>query len=236
MLTEMKPKRPPSLPENPAARFSFIKPAAAVCALLLFGILWEAFRALPTPRASLPNLVRETLPLSGVVNPVTAVILNFRGYDTLIEIAVLLLTAIGAQAAAGSDRARQPWAVPEPVLSAFFRLLGPLIIVIAGYLLWIGKHAPGGAFQAGSLLGSAAILGIFCTGWTPPAESGRQAAVLCLGTILFCTVGMGTYLAEPNFLHYPIPWAGTLILVIETGCTLSIAAALFVLFTHCLRT
>lgn len=236
MLTEIKPKRAPSLPEIPAAGFPFLRPAAAVSALLLFGVLWEAFRVLPTPRASLPNLVRETLPLSGVANPVTAVILNFRSYDTLIEIAVLLLTVIGARAATASAGERLSRSVPEPFLAAFFRLLGPLIIVIAGYLLWIGKHAPGGAFQAGSLLGSAAILGVFCTGWAPPAESGCQAAVLCLGTILFCAVGMGTYLAEPNFLHYPIPWAGTLILVIETGCTLSIAAALFVLFTICRRT
>jgi multisubunit Na+/H+ antiporter MnhB subunit len=233
MPTAMKREPPPRLPGDPVAGFSFLKAAAAVCALLLFGILWEAFRGLPAPRTSLPDRVRETLPMSGVLNPVTAVILNFRGYDTLIEIAVLLLTAIGAQAAAGSDGVRPSRSLAEPVLAAFFRLLGPLIIVVAAYLLWIGKHAPGGAFQAGALLASAAILGIFCTGWRPPAESGRQAAVLCLGTILFCGVGLGTYLVAPNFLHYPIPWAGTLILVIETGCTLSIAAALLVLFTHC---
>jgi len=234
-MTETNPGRPPSLPKTPAAGIPLLRPAAAVCALLIFGILWDAFRVLPTPGASLANLVRETLPLSGVANPVTAVILNFRSYDTLIEIAVLLLTVIGAKSATGSAGVRLKPSMPETVLSAFFRILGPLIIVIAGYLLWIGKHAPGGAFQAGSLLGAAAILGMFCTGWTPPVESGRQAAFLCLGTILFCAVGLGTYLAEPNFLHYPIPWAGALILVIETGCTVSIAAALFVLFTLCRR-
>ena len=60
--------------------------------------------------------------------------------------------------------------------------------------------------------------------------------MLCLGTILFCAIGVATQLATSSFLQYPAHWAGWLILLIETGCTLSIAAALTVLFTACWST
>ncbi len=47
---------------------------------------------------------------SGVTHPVTAVLLNFRGYDTLLEVAVLLIALVGTwslrlgPAARGRDR------------------------------------------------------------------------------------------------------------------------------------
>ena len=221
-------------PTDPGARF--LTTLAAAGSLLLFGIMAAAFRALPPPGGTLPRSVLEAVPLSGVVNPVTAVVLNFRGYDTIIEIAVLLLTAVGARAAAGSNAAAPPTPKPEPMLAAFYRLLAPVIVVVAGYLLWVGKHAPGGAFQAGAMLGAASILWRFCSGSPPPADRRRQELALCLGTVLFCTIGVGAQLAAPGFLQYPPDWAGWLILLIETGCTLSIAAALTVLFTACWST
>ncbi|MCU0562386.1 MAG: hypothetical protein MUE48_00380 [Desulfobacterales bacterium] len=221
-------------PPPPGARC--FAPLAAAGSLLLFGIMAAAFRALPPPGGTLPRSVQDAVPLSGVVNPVTAVVVNFRAYDTLIEIAVLLLTAVGARAAAGSDAASPPAPQPEPMLAAFYRLLAPVVIVVAGYLLWVGKHAPGGAFQAGAMLGAVSILWRFCSGDPPPAESRLQRLALCTGTILFCAVGVGTQLAAPGFLQYPVGWAGWLILLIETACTLSIAAALTALFTACRST
>ena len=44
--------------------------------------------------SSLPALVQDKLTHSGVQNPVTAVLLNFRSYDTLLEIGVLLIVAV----------------------------------------------------------------------------------------------------------------------------------------------
>jgi multisubunit Na+/H+ antiporter MnhB subunit len=221
-------------PVDPGARF--LKPVAAGGGLLLFGAMAAAFHAFPPPGGALPRSVMASVPLSGVVNPVTAVVVNFRGYDTLIEIAVLLLTAVGARAAAGSNAAAPPAPQPEPMLAAFYRLLAPVVIVVAGYLLWVGKHAPGGAFQAGAMLGAVSILWRFCSGGPPPGEGRLQRLALCTGTILFCSVGVGAQLAAPGFLQYPVGWAGWLILLIETGCTLSIAAALTELFTACRST
>jgi multisubunit Na+/H+ antiporter MnhB subunit len=46
-------------------------------------------------RDELARAVATHLELSGVSNPVTAVLLNFRGYDTLLELAVLLAAVLG---------------------------------------------------------------------------------------------------------------------------------------------
>jgi hypothetical protein len=47
--------------------------------------------------------VESKLHQSGVKNPVTAVLLNFRDYDTLLELTVLLLALLGANALSKTD-------------------------------------------------------------------------------------------------------------------------------------
>ena len=51
--------------------------------------------SLPPDAAGLSAQVAANLQTSGVSNPVTAVLLNFRGYDTLLEMVVLLLALLG---------------------------------------------------------------------------------------------------------------------------------------------
>ena len=66
-----------------------------------FGLLlFHAMLELPASRVHLAELVNEKLADSGVNHPVTAVLLNFRGYDTMLEVAVLFvaLTAMLTQA------------------------------------------------------------------------------------------------------------------------------------------
>ncbi len=50
---------------------------------------------LPQNTPGLAILVAENLKTTGVTNPVTAVLLNYRGYDTLLELTVLLVPLIG---------------------------------------------------------------------------------------------------------------------------------------------
>jgi multisubunit Na+/H+ antiporter MnhB subunit len=59
------------------------------------------------------------MPESGVDHPVTAVLLNFRSYDTLLEIAVLLLAVVVALALreAQPDRPEQ-MGLENPLLRA----------------------------------------------------------------------------------------------------------------------
>ena len=57
--------------------------------------------SLPAEADGLNADVMANMQDSGVTNPVTAVLLNFRGYDTLLEIAVLLLALLGGKTLAG---------------------------------------------------------------------------------------------------------------------------------------
>ena len=180
------------------------------------------------PAVGLEGAVASRLAESGVRHPVTAVLLNFRGYDTLLEFGVLLLAAVAVRLLAGGGEVVTGEA--GPVLERFAALLTPLLIVTAGYLLWRGGHAPGGAFQAGALLAAAGILLVLVVPGVPGSLSeGRVRAGLVLGPFLFLAVAAGAAVTG-SLLEYPRPWAGTLILLVEAAGTLSIAAALWVQF------
>ena len=72
-----------------------------IIALLLMGLgacLAFTILSLPSVAPGLTQTVNAQLGLSGVSNPVTAVLLNFRGYDTLLEMVVLLLALLGVWA------------------------------------------------------------------------------------------------------------------------------------------
>jgi multisubunit Na+/H+ antiporter MnhB subunit len=107
--------------------------------LPVVGIGWSIL-SLPTEWNGLSGQVAVRLDESGVRNPVTAVLLNFRAYDTLLEIGVLLAAALAVRALAadGNQADRSLFDPPGPVLMGLLRLVAPLIVVVAGYLLWVG--------------------------------------------------------------------------------------------------
>ena len=161
---------------------------------------------------------------SGVSNPVTAVLLNFRAHDTLLELAVLLVAVLGIVSLGPERVAPRP---AGPILRSLVTWLTPLLIVMAGYLLWIGAHAPGGAFQAGALLAAVGVLlrvsGRPGAGLPSPAW---QRGLLVFGVGSFLVVGVAVMVGDRAFLQYPAEWAGVLILTIEVAATLAIGATL----------
>ena len=134
-----------------------VKMMAAISVLALTSVLGWTVWTLPPFSDRMQRLVASNMVVSGVENPVTAVLLNFRGYDTLLEIGVLLLAALSVLSVVPSPAifSQSP---PSPILILLLRLLLPFIIIVGGYILWIGKYAPGGAFQAGAILAAGGIL------------------------------------------------------------------------------
>lgn len=193
-----------------------------IMTVLIGWVLWLTIYVEPVER--LAPLANAMLEHSGVSNPVTAVLLNYRGYDTLLELVVVLAAVLGVMVV---GRERRGYRQAGPVFCGLVHWLVPLLIVTAGYLLWIGAHAPGGAFQAGATLAAAGIVLRLAGNDAAGLPEGMWLRwLLVAGIGLFLTVGLGVTLNDGQFLQYPKAWSGTLILLIENAATASIAAAL----------
>ena len=184
--------------------------------------------------AGLAALVQEKLPDSGVDNPVTAVLLNFRSYDTLLEVAVLLIVAI-AMLPAGQARNQGLVSIDhqspvKPILHSFLRWLIPTAVVMSGYMLWTGSHSPGGAFQAAALLAGGGILLILSGCYRFQFDSLPARLLLSFGLIIFVLVAAIVAIQTGTILELPGNYAGSLILLVETALTLSIASILLLLY------
>ncbi len=190
--------------------------------------------ALPDGREGLSPAVAESLGRSGVDNPVTAVLLNFRAYDTLLESVVLLIALIAVwsltpRAVWGGVPGLAQHARSDGVLSMFGRLLPPLGLVVAIYLVWAGSSQPGGAFQAGTVLAAVWLLVVMAGLYDePPASSRNLRLALVAGPGVFLAVG-AVGAAFGVFMGIPEGFAKPLILSIEFALTVSIAVTLALL-------
>jgi multisubunit Na+/H+ antiporter MnhB subunit len=144
--------------------------------------------------------------------------------------AVLLLALLGVWSLGGLPSLR-PEPAPGPVLDTLKRLLVPELVVVAAYLLWAGAHAPGGAFQAGAVLGAAGVL-LLLAGWRLPQRAAGYPlrAALVAGFVVFLAVAVLPLPGGRHLLEYNPNHAGVLILIIETLATISIGVTLAVLF------
>lgn len=196
---------------------------------LLAGLSW-AVLSLPAQSSGLAAESLRKLPESGVTNPVTAVLLNYRAYDTLLEVGVLLLAIVGVW-----SLRRGEWPdgdlLGRPLLMSLLRVLLPVLVLAAGYLLWIGAFAPGGAFQGGALLGGAFVLVLLGGLGNRFLQRDRVVRVgLALGVAVFAGIGAVTLLLTGGLLQYPAGSGGAWILVIEAAALLSIGLTLGLLY------
>lgn len=213
-------------PSEPPLR----RAAAAALATAIAVALGWAVLSLPPESAGLVQEAFAELERSGAANPVTAVLLNYRAYDTLLEVAVLLLAAIATWSMARADEPDRGIA-RGAVLRGLARLLAPLLIFVAGYFLWLGSARPGGAFQAGAVLGGAGVLVLLAYGRRrvlPPPALARLA--LASGLAVFLAAGAAAMAAGGRFLEGRGELAAVAILVVETAAVVSIGVTLAALY------
>ena len=200
--------------------------------LAIVGMLGAALVSLPDHPVGPGDAVRARAGETGASHPVTAVLLGFRGYDTLLEILVLLAAALGVQALHRRPAAaRGGGPAIQPLLDALARLVVPASVLVAGYLLYRGSHAPGGAFQAGSVLCGGALL-LMMAGRIAPLgiASVPVRALVLLGPALFLAVAALPVLAGRRMLELPPAWAGAILLALESALAVSIAGLLLLMF------
>nr|WP_242464246.1 hydrogen gas-evolving membrane-bound hydrogenase subunit E [Halorhodospira halophila] len=210
---------------------------AVLAGALIAGIGW-AVVGLEPPEQTAGRLALARLEESGVDNPVTAVLLNFRSIDTLAEVVVLFVAFLAARVVAQDLVHAGPgdWlraSYREPLLvQPLIAFVGPMTVLAAGYLLWAGADQPGGAFQAGAVLAALGVL-LRLTGRLRPTEETSFAERLALvgGLVLFTAIGLAGAGVASAVLDYPEAWTYELILIIETALMLAIALPLVLLFS-----
>ncbi|CAH1666501.1 Multisubunit Na+/H+ antiporter, MnhB subunit [Hyphomicrobiales bacterium] len=214
---------------TPAGKLAVAAGCAAISAGLAFAVLTFA-----SPAPTLAPAASEALGATGLGNPVTAVLLAYRALDTLLEKVVVLLALVGVWSLApdgawgGAPEVRSA-TVPEP-LAWLARILPPFGVVIGVYMFWVGADAPGGTFQAGTVLAAMWLL-VMMAGIHPPPDTARPLLLFALtgGPALFLAIAFLGFAFAAGFLAYPEGLAKPFIVAIEAALTLSVAAALAML-------
>jgi len=143
-----------------------IKRVVALALLACGGALFAMLLLGYTPDGELNQTARyyaeRTAADLGAANIVTAIVVTYRGLDTLGEVTVLFLAAaiVGLMLGQGVRRA----AAPRPrvpvgeLLTTGTRFLVPLILLLGVYVFANGHLTPGGGFQGGAIIASGILL------------------------------------------------------------------------------
>jgi multicomponent Na+:H+ antiporter subunit A len=107
----------------------------------------------------------QSKPAAFGANVVNVILVDFRALDTLGEIIVLAIAAMGANAALGAARKRAP--LPETEHSALLatgaRLLSYFLLPTIIWIFWRGHNAPGGGFIAALLAAGGIGMGLLAS-------------------------------------------------------------------------
>lgn len=204
--------------------------AAAVVLSVLGALVW--LRVSPQV-AQWQAPLTTAMPETGVDHGVTAVLLAFRAYDTLLETAVLLMAGVAVMAVGrdgGLHQARIPVRPISETVVSMTRFGAPVLLLVGLWLLFAGSGDSGGAFQAGSVL--CAVLIMLRVSGVPVGETTVRwmRPALAVGVVVFVLAGaVGPMLGQP-WLTWDPQWAGTAILVVEVFLTVGITAGLYMIY------
>ena len=158
----------------------------------------------------------------GGANVVNVILVDFRGFDTLGEITVLAIAAVGIYAllhnlrlpptAEGEGRTLSPDPYP-PILAMMARILLPLALLVSVYIFLRGHNLPGGGFIAGLITSVALILQYVCSGtdWMQQRLPWNYRRVAATGVLIATMTGLGSWFFGYPFLthtfahlHWPL--------------------------------
>lgn len=155
----------------------------------------------------------------GVANLVTAVIVSYRGLDTLGEVAVLFIAAAGVGFLL-RNREKQDKQKPREasqILRSGSMFLFPLILLFGVYIFLHGHLTPGGGFQGGVLIATAMVL-LLLSGVSDKINSGGMHLLESLSGTVYVLLGLLGLLLAAGFLDSRFLPAG------ETGRLFSAGA------------
>ena len=127
-------------------------------ALFVLTILNILLQNIPTKIKTAGDQLLQLNATEGVANAVTTVVVYFRGFDTLGEIAVLFIASLGIGLMLHSDNKCNLKKDSNFMLQVGSKLLFPLIMVYGIYVMVYGHLSPGGGFQGGVIIASGVLL------------------------------------------------------------------------------
>ncbi|HAW98205.1 MAG TPA: hypothetical protein DCX67_06700 [Opitutae bacterium] len=187
-----------------------------------------------------------------VPNMVTAVLADYRGFDTMFETVVVFIAGMAVLAILknsvkkGSVRFDHIVDVePDLIVTNTVRLIVPVIQIFAFYVLAHGHVSPGGGFQGGVLMGASFIL--VALSWDLETALARFPMNRCIivaaaGIILYGGIGLLSMFLGGEFLDYAelakvLPVSREMaryhaMLGVEIGVGLTVTAIMFALYAN----
>ncbi|KXS51792.1 MAG: multicomponent K+:H+ antiporter subunit A, partial [Marinobacter sp. T13-3] len=148
----------------------------------------------------------------GGTNVVNVILVDFRGFDTLGEITVLAIAALGIYAMLKdtaltpppSDGQGHAWTRDSHplMLKQLARPLLPLALMVSAYIFLRGHNLPGGGFIAGLITSVALVVQYIASGmvWTQDRIRFKYHNVIGLGLMFATLAGVGSFIFGYPFL------------------------------------
>lgn len=209
----------------------------------------------PASRHLSPHFIGKTFEETSVPNLVTAILADYRGFDTMLETIVIFSAGIAIMAmlgsgfgasSAGTGEKQIPVAVRKDlIVQTSCRLLIPIIQLFALYVVIHGHHSPGGGFQGGVILGSSLIFVAIAYDLKIALKLMSERTWMLLasfGVLLYAGVGTGSLFLGGNFLDYA-SWSKVLpltpveahslgMLVVEVGVAFTVMSIMFAIYAE----
>ena len=206
--------------------------ASAIGGAVVLAGLATAVMRLPADPAGVADQARASMPSTGVDQPVTAVLLSYRVYDTWLEVVVVLVAVMVVLLVAQRPDVSNVVSPrrPHPLQARYVHLVAPLLLVVGVFLVSRGTHGVGGAFQGAAVLTGAALL-VWLSGDPSVASVPPHLAtvLLCVAHVAFVAI-----VSVTGWVGDPLAYRGTtalvIVVVVETAITVAVAYALAVVF------
>lgn len=191
------------------------------------------------------HYIEETYNESHVPNLVTAVLADYRSYDTMFETVVIFAAGIAIIAILGglgsqTHRVERP-APDDKIIKMTCRKLVPVIQIFALYVLINGHYSPGGGFQGGVIFGASFILLAISKDLDAALKrlsSNAFISAAAFGIILYAGYGVLAQFSGGRFLEYGVlaadPTWGRYwgMLVVEIGVFFTVTAIMFGIYAN----
>lgn len=154
-----------------------LRVAVAVLGGLVMGVVTWTAVSLPLAPSIADYFIRNSADLAGGWNAVNVIVVDFRGFDTMGEITVLVLAGLGVFSL------RRVWSPPQKpvsppsagegkslppshILTVVSGISFPIIAVFALYMTLRGHNYPGGGFIGGLIMAGGFVLEMLAVGRT----------------------------------------------------------------------